>query len=268
MNQPALTSPSPETPSAKEIGAQMARLREQFGLSQQEVSERLHIRARYVGAIEEGRYDQMPGIVYARGYVQTYAEFLGLNPDEIVPQFFAGELPSNKQPIPAIAAARYTTPMARDGIVASSSQWRGYAVMGAVVLVLLLVVSQFTGGDGEPEKQEAVVAQVPEDMLETVRTLVMPQPNNFVCLTTDDVFECLNADATTRMLGRLNEDSFHYGGAINVSSLALAPAAKEEHVTEEENPDSPPVATEPNETPLSDTDSDTDEGSNRTPPHD
>ncbi|MBX9725674.1 MAG: helix-turn-helix domain-containing protein, partial [Rickettsiales bacterium] len=39
----------------REIGSQMAALREQFGLTPQEVSERLHIRTRYIHAIEEGR---------------------------------------------------------------------------------------------------------------------------------------------------------------------------------------------------------------------
>jgi hypothetical protein len=63
------------------------------------------------------------------------------------------------------------------------------------------------------------------------------------------------------MLSRLDEDSFHYGGAINVSSLALAPAAKVESEPVEENPDSPEVAT----TPVAE---DEEEKNEPGPPHD
>lgn len=79
----------PETMTPKEIGAYMGGLREHFKLSLQDVSERLHIRVRYVQAIEQSQIEQLPGKVYARGYVHTYAEFLGLDADQVAAQWFA-----------------------------------------------------------------------------------------------------------------------------------------------------------------------------------
>ena len=246
MNEAATSPVIPATPGPKEIGAQMAALREQFSLSQQEVSERLHIRARYVSAIEEGRYDLMPGKVYARGYVHTYAEFLGLNPNEIVAQCFVGELPANAQPIPPIAAARYSTPAARTSISASpSSRWRGYAVLGAVLLVIVLVGGQFMGRGGDIAKpEETSVAPVPEAMLASVRDTVMPLPENYECLTSDTFLSCFNTDETTYLLGHIDEDQFLYGGEISAASLVASVAATDE-APAEENPDSPEVAITP-----------------------
>lgn len=38
---------------------------------------------RYIVAIEEGNYDQLPGAFYARAFIKTYAEALGLDVDEV-----------------------------------------------------------------------------------------------------------------------------------------------------------------------------------------
>ena len=305
MNQPATAVQTPNVMGPEEWGARMAQLREQFNLSHQEVSERLHIRMRYIGAIEEAKYDQMPGKVYARGYVHTYAEFLGLNADEVVTQCFAGELPSNAQPIPPIAAARYSSPAARSGISMSSkpSPWRGILMVGALALIAVLVVSQFMGhGSDAPKQEEATaVAPVPEAMLDSMRTMVMPLPENYDCLTDDDAYlTCFEEDDAAQLMGHLDADRFWYGGAMEptpavavnaaettsndeaVAPLAEAPAApvEEKPVAVEppvaadkpatENPDSPSVATAPS----GKTDSkpeikpDVEDGQNATPPHD
>jgi transcriptional regulator with XRE-family HTH domain len=282
MNEATPTAPETPTIGPKEVGARMAALREQFNLSQQEVSERLHIRTRYVSAIEEARYDLMPGKVYARGYVQTYAEFLGLNPDEVVAQCFAGEPPANAQPIPPIAAARYSSPAARSGIAASRpSPWRGYVVLGVIALVIALVVSQFMGHGDTPRQEEATVAPVPEAMLASVRTMVMPLAQNYECLTKDDTYlACFTADDTTQLVSHADMRDFWYGGKLDPSASVMAvsadeaPAVAEQKATvaeekvgepEEhpapENPDSPTVATKPNM-------ADVDDGQNATPPHD
>ena len=91
MNQAAPQLRVPESMGPKELGSYMRGLREHFKLSPQDVSERLHIRMRYVTAIEEANYDAMPGKIYARGYVQTYAEFLGLDAEQVVKQCFPAE---------------------------------------------------------------------------------------------------------------------------------------------------------------------------------
>ncbi|MDN5363994.1 MAG: hypothetical protein PWQ91_1055 [Eubacteriales bacterium] len=42
----------------------------------------LKIRSRYLEALEKEEFDQMPGRVYVRGFVRSYASFLGMDPGE------------------------------------------------------------------------------------------------------------------------------------------------------------------------------------------
>ena len=69
------------------VGAQLRELRQHYGLSVTQVSERLHIRAHYLEAIETGDLSGLPGKVYTQGYIHSYAEFLGLNPQETLEHY-------------------------------------------------------------------------------------------------------------------------------------------------------------------------------------
>jgi cytoskeletal protein RodZ len=57
--------------------------RESRNLSLKEVSERTKIREHLLKAIEEDRYELLPS-VYAKGFLNIYAKYLGLDPDEII----------------------------------------------------------------------------------------------------------------------------------------------------------------------------------------
>lgn len=70
-----------------EVGSLLRQAREQLRLPIDQASRLLHIRVRYLEAMEEGRLDELPGLPYVRGYVQTYAGFLGLDKDEIMRRF-------------------------------------------------------------------------------------------------------------------------------------------------------------------------------------
>lgn len=69
------------------MGRYLAELRTYYGLSIDDVAHKLRFRARYIQAIEEGNLKELPGKVYARGYVYKYAEFLGLNGAETVEDY-------------------------------------------------------------------------------------------------------------------------------------------------------------------------------------
>lgn len=75
----------------QEIGTLLRSAREGFRLTTHDVSEALHIRAIYLEAIEEGKFEQLPGAAYARGYLRSYAAYLELDPQEILRQFEQGE---------------------------------------------------------------------------------------------------------------------------------------------------------------------------------
>lgn len=66
------------------VGHSLKVVRERRGLALADVSARLRIRRPYLEAIEAGRFGELPGAVYVSGFLRQYAEFLGLDPDQIL----------------------------------------------------------------------------------------------------------------------------------------------------------------------------------------
>ncbi|CAO3417459.1 RodZ domain-containing protein [Azospirillum endophyticum] len=57
------------------------------GYDLRDVATMLRIRYPYLLAIEEGRYQELPGSTYAIGFLRSYAECLGLDPDAVATRY-------------------------------------------------------------------------------------------------------------------------------------------------------------------------------------
>ena len=68
----------------EELGARLRTVREERGISLPEAEQATRIRRAFLEAIEEGRLDDLPGEVYARGFIRNYARYLGLDPDTLL----------------------------------------------------------------------------------------------------------------------------------------------------------------------------------------
>lgn len=66
------------------IGEELRRERHRKGLTIKDAEQVLHIRAAYLEALEEDNYQLIPGSVYVKGFLRNYANFLGLNGQELV----------------------------------------------------------------------------------------------------------------------------------------------------------------------------------------
>jgi len=58
-----------------------------LGYELSEIAVALRIRLAYLEAIEEGRFNDLPGATYANGFLRTYAEHLGLDPQVVLRRF-------------------------------------------------------------------------------------------------------------------------------------------------------------------------------------
>ncbi|MFQ6371395.1 cytoskeleton protein RodZ [Shewanella sp. YIC-542] len=65
------------------LGAVLKQAREQKGLSQQEVSTRLHLRVSVIDEIEQDDFRNISSNTYIRGYVRNYARFLEIESSRI-----------------------------------------------------------------------------------------------------------------------------------------------------------------------------------------
>jgi cytoskeleton protein RodZ len=61
------------------IGDSLREARTRRGLSAADVQKGIRIRERYLTALEEERWELLPGEAYTKGFLRTYAEFLGLD---------------------------------------------------------------------------------------------------------------------------------------------------------------------------------------------
>lgn len=187
MSQPHTPLRVPDHMSRADICAYLRELRLHFGLSEADVSERLHIRVKYVTAIEQGAFDAMPGKAYARGYVHTYAEFLGLDADQVVERCFGPELAREVQ---AHALPSSSQKKSKAG------RWSLVAV--AVVLGFLgFAALHDTGGDDDASLEPDVEA-VPESYLESLRTMAMPSTESIDCFSDRQWLGCFYAQHSTR----------------------------------------------------------------------
>src|SRR5207248_9011369 len=62
-----------------------ARMRARIDIS--EVEARTKIRAKYLRAIENEEWDLLPGDIYAKSFLRTYGDFLGLDSRMLVDEF-------------------------------------------------------------------------------------------------------------------------------------------------------------------------------------
>jgi hypothetical protein len=72
-----------------QIGDSLREARTRRGFSAADVHKAIRIRERYLTALEEERWDMLPGEAYTRGFLRTYAEHLGLDSQLYVDEYNA-----------------------------------------------------------------------------------------------------------------------------------------------------------------------------------
>lgn len=153
---------SGERARARGVGALLKETRLGRGEELRRVATRLKIRYPYLAAIEDGRFDKLPGITYAVGFVRTYAEHLGLDGTEMVRRF--------KQETASVDN--------RTELVFPEPTSETNVPGGAVLLIsLVLAVVGYGVWFYMTEREEVrpeIVAEVPPHLASPVASVVLP----------------------------------------------------------------------------------------------
>lgn len=116
------------------LGEEFRSAREARGLTLSDVAERLHIRSVYLAAIEEEDWAAIGAPVYVRGFLRTYARYLGIDPERAVANFTAvGIEAAPSRPGPAAHDERPGTPR------------RGPSVAAIAAIVVAVLALGFVG---------------------------------------------------------------------------------------------------------------------------
>ena len=81
---------------APTIGQQLQNAREARKLSLEDVSKATHMRTHYLQALEEGDYQALPSETQARGFMRTYASYLGLDASALLVEMDAETTPQSE----------------------------------------------------------------------------------------------------------------------------------------------------------------------------
>ncbi len=83
------------------VGEFLRRERELRYISLDDVAERTKISRRYLEAIEEGQYDRLPGEIFVRGFIRSYAQSVGLDPEDTLLRYNQARIVHGAPPLRA-----------------------------------------------------------------------------------------------------------------------------------------------------------------------
>lgn len=120
------------TDERQHLGEMLRSARESRGLDRARIERDTRIRERYLSALERGAYDELPGDVYARGFLRTYATYLGLDPDAMTALYrLETRRPTDRSRRPPARVRAMGSPQPRAFVLAPG------AVAAAVLTVLV-----------------------------------------------------------------------------------------------------------------------------------
>jgi cytoskeleton protein RodZ len=125
-----------------EIGNSLreARLRQGFELPRVEADTK--IRAKYLRSLEEERFEVLPGETYVKGFLRTYAEYLGLDGQLYVDEYNSRFAREEEFPVQSPVARRSRPRRMESNFVV-------VALAGIVAVTILVVVAWKFGSSGE-----------------------------------------------------------------------------------------------------------------------
>ena len=136
-----------EASSGRAVGRLLRDQREARGLGLTDVEKSLRIRRLHLEAIEDGRFDQLPGAAYIPAFLRAYAAHVGLDPEKVMTAYhLSGPVPI-KRPVALPADFPIVEKRAPIGL--------------AVLTVLLVVGVGYTAWHYLPREQSVVAEKVP-----------------------------------------------------------------------------------------------------------
>ena len=125
------------------FGARLKREREQRKITLDEIAVSTKIGTRFLAAIEEDRFDQLPGGIFNKGFIRAYARHLGMDENQAIADFVAATEPVPPEPppqeeAPVLAALAQRVPEAK-----KKSRGDGGIPWGIFAIVLLVLACGF-----------------------------------------------------------------------------------------------------------------------------
>jgi cytoskeleton protein RodZ len=134
-------------PAEDKIGRVLERARKDRGLTLEEAEKATKIRRRYLEGLEKDDYTVLPDAVYARGFLKTYANFLGLDGDELSEELRTRKKPRRERRLSYAApgSSEFDRPIISPGGVPGSEKRKISGSTLVTVAVAALVIAALVG---------------------------------------------------------------------------------------------------------------------------
>lgn len=116
-----------------ELGAALRQAREELRLTLEQVEEATRIRQKYLLALEQGQYDELPTPGHIHGFLRNYARYLDLDMDE-VEALYARDRTAHRRFEPRIFHPKNISLLPRQPLIKAD------LVLGVVIVVLLSIL--------------------------------------------------------------------------------------------------------------------------------
>ena len=123
-----------------QIGALLERKRREKGLSLRDVEQATKIRTRYLEGLEQEDYSALPDAVYVQGFLKTYANFLGLDGEQLSRELRDRRAPRRERQLgghEGLGASEFERPLISPGDLGGAERRR---ISGAPLLTVALAV--------------------------------------------------------------------------------------------------------------------------------
>jgi cytoskeleton protein RodZ len=132
-----------------EIGGSLREARLKRGLSPADVQKAIRIRDRYLQALEEERWELLPGDAYVKGFLRTYADFLGLDGSLYVDEY--NNRFAHPEEAPLLVPQRFGRGEGRAHRVGLG---RPLVAIGALVAIVAALAAWQLNGSGSPSAKK------------------------------------------------------------------------------------------------------------------
>jgi cytoskeleton protein RodZ len=132
-----------------EIGNSLREARHRQQLELTEVEQATKIRARYLRALEEEAFDVLPAQTYVKGFLRTYADWLGLDGQLYVDEYNSRYSVGEEEPHEPVVARRTAHVNQRHGRLERRGVLLALGVI-AVLCALVIAAFKFSSGGNQP----------------------------------------------------------------------------------------------------------------------
>jgi cytoskeleton protein RodZ len=194
-------------------------MRQQLDIA--DVESRTKIRAKYLRALENEEFGQLPGSTFVKTFLRTYAEVLGVDPHRLVEEYRLHHEPEDELEVqqlgPSAGAARDREPR----FVPARPPGPGTMVLVFVIAVIgLLLVLGLTGGEDEGDQSaDTDTAQREPERPQTERRPPPPRAVSLRIAPSVPTYACLDTGAGTDVVfeGILEEARSFRGRRLRVN---------------------------------------------------